>query len=175
MPDTTPIYGLPFLELGDAPDLASGTEDLALAVETALSDLAVALDPANAAWVVFACTMSSSGGAGLTATTTGRYRDHGDRREVEIRSTITAIGPAGVYNWTLPSAPVAPTASWDPLGTGTIVDTSANLRAGLTAVFSGGSNISLVNTTGGRVSNTVPFAVAVGDTYSLKASYEWAV
>jgi hypothetical protein len=33
MPDTTPIYSLPFLELGDPPDLASGTEDLATAVE----------------------------------------------------------------------------------------------------------------------------------------------
>lgn len=33
MPDTTPVYSFPFLELGDPPDLASGTEDLATAVE----------------------------------------------------------------------------------------------------------------------------------------------
>lgn len=33
MPDTTDIYGFPFLELGDPPDIASGLEDLANAVE----------------------------------------------------------------------------------------------------------------------------------------------
>lgn len=36
MPDITPIYDLPFLELGDAPDLAAGTENLAVAVEAEL-------------------------------------------------------------------------------------------------------------------------------------------
>lgn len=36
MADTTPTYGLPFLELGDPPDLAAGTEDLATAVEAQL-------------------------------------------------------------------------------------------------------------------------------------------
>lgn len=37
MADTTPIYGLPFLELGDAPNIASGLEDLAVANETELA------------------------------------------------------------------------------------------------------------------------------------------
>jgi hypothetical protein len=37
MADTTPTYSLPFLELADAPDLASATEDLALAVEGELA------------------------------------------------------------------------------------------------------------------------------------------
>lgn len=33
MADTTPVYAFPYLELGDPPDLASGTENLATAVE----------------------------------------------------------------------------------------------------------------------------------------------
>lgn len=33
MADTTPTYGFPYLELGDPPDLAAGTHDLATAVE----------------------------------------------------------------------------------------------------------------------------------------------
>ena len=36
MADTTPIYGLRYLELGDAPDLAAATENLATDVETEL-------------------------------------------------------------------------------------------------------------------------------------------
>lgn len=36
MPGTTAVYGLPYLELTDAPDIAGATEDLAEATETAL-------------------------------------------------------------------------------------------------------------------------------------------
>ncbi|MEV6287394.1 hypothetical protein [Kribbella sp. NPDC051770] len=36
MADTTPIYELPYLELGDAPNIAQGLEDLALGVEDEL-------------------------------------------------------------------------------------------------------------------------------------------
>lgn len=128
--------------------------------------------PTDPQWVDYVSVMGSSGG-GLVATTTARYRDTGNRREVEIRSTITALGSAGVYNWTLPSAPVSPAASWDAVGVASVVDTSGGVRAGMTALYSGGSNISMANGTGGRVSNTVPFAAAVGDTYEIKASYEW--
>jgi hypothetical protein len=45
MADTTPVYGFPFLELGDPPDLAAGTEDLATAIETKI----IAMDAAVAA------------------------------------------------------------------------------------------------------------------------------
>jgi hypothetical protein len=133
-------------------------------------------DPSNifpaTPWVSYTSTMASSGG-GLVATTTARYRDIGNKREVEIRSTITTLGAAGVYNWSLPSTPVSPTASWDPLGTATVVDVSANIRAGLVAFYSGGSSVSMAGDTGARVSNTSPYAAAVGDTYSIKVSYEW--
>lgn len=37
MPDITPVYGLPFLERGDAPAIDTATEDLALSVETQLT------------------------------------------------------------------------------------------------------------------------------------------
>jgi hypothetical protein len=133
-------------------------------------DVLLQTKPTITGWTAYAPAMSSSGG-GLVATSTGRYRDIGDDREVEIRSTITVLGAAGVYNWALPSAPVAPTAAWDPLGVGTAVDVSASLRVGLTALFSGGANISMANSTA-RVGNTVPFAAAVGDTYSIRARYQ---
>lgn len=45
MADATPIYGLRFLELGDPPDLAAGTEDLATDVEAEL----IRIDAATAA------------------------------------------------------------------------------------------------------------------------------
>ncbi|HET6295035.1 MAG TPA: hypothetical protein VFG33_16750, partial [Kribbella sp.] len=37
MADVTPLYGFPYLELGDPPDLAAGTENLATAVETKIA------------------------------------------------------------------------------------------------------------------------------------------
>lgn len=36
MPGSTPVYGFPFLDLDDPPDIAAATEDLGLAVETEL-------------------------------------------------------------------------------------------------------------------------------------------
>jgi hypothetical protein len=128
--------------------------------------------PVDPQWVIYVTSLASSGG-GLVAATNARYRDTGNSREVEIRSTITTLGAAGIYNWTLPSAPVSPAASWDAIGVGSVVDISAGLRAGMTAIYSGGSNVSMANGTGGRLSNTVPFTAAVGDTYMIKVSYEW--
>lgn len=66
MPDTTPIYGFPYLELGDPPDLAAGTEDLAAAVEAKFvtSDAAVAaitnLSPAIGAETTAQASYSST-------------------------------------------------------------------------------------------------------------------
>lgn len=125
--------------------------------------------PYPSVWTSYTATMTSSGG-GLVATTTGRYRDIGMDREVEVRSTITTLGAAGVFNWLLPSAPAAPLVSWDPIGVATAINTATSLRVGLTTIYSGGSNVSMANSTA-RVSNTVPFAAAVGNTFSLKAIY----
>jgi hypothetical protein len=47
MADTTPVYGFPFLELADPPDLASATEDLAGAVETKFVSVDAAISSIN--------------------------------------------------------------------------------------------------------------------------------
>lgn len=44
MASTTSVYNLPYLELGDAPDLAAGTKDLADAVEAELISVNGAID-----------------------------------------------------------------------------------------------------------------------------------
>jgi hypothetical protein len=81
MANTTPLYGFPYLELGDPPDLASGTEDLATAVETKISAMTTTptqvlftangtyTKPANlkAVWV----RVIGGGGAGGASGTTG--------------------------------------------------------------------------------------------------------
>lgn len=56
MADSTPVYGLPYLELGDPPDLAAGTENLAVDVETEL----IRIDAAVAAINGLAPTSASS-------------------------------------------------------------------------------------------------------------------
>jgi hypothetical protein len=47
MADSTDIYSLPYLELGDAPDIASGLEDLAEAVEDELERIDGRIDTIN--------------------------------------------------------------------------------------------------------------------------------
>lgn len=47
MADSTPVYGLPYLELGDPPDLAAGTENLAVDVETELIRIDAAIAAIN--------------------------------------------------------------------------------------------------------------------------------
>lgn len=66
MADTTPVYGFPFLELGDPPDLAAGTENLAQAVETKI----IAMDAATAAINALAPTVASSTANVSTSSTT---------------------------------------------------------------------------------------------------------
>lgn len=66
MADTTPVYGFRFLELGDAPDLAAGTENLATDVEAKFVtvDAAIAainnLDPVVASSNVLNTTSSTT-------------------------------------------------------------------------------------------------------------------
>lgn len=48
MPGSTPVYGLPYLELDDAPDIAGATESLAEAVEVALSPVLAQLRQTSA-------------------------------------------------------------------------------------------------------------------------------
>ena len=77
MADTTPVYGFPFLELGDPPDLAAGTENLAQAVETkiiamdaataAINGLSVALGSENTAQAAYSSTTFTAGTQQCTA------------------------------------------------------------------------------------------------------------
>jgi hypothetical protein len=162
---TTLIPGLPMLANAEPVDQAMGMF-AQVGNEYTLIGM---LFPYPSVWTSYVSTMTSSGG-GLVATSTARYRDIGMDREVEIRSAITTLGTAGVFNWNLPSAPASPLVAWDPVGVATAVDTSASLRVGLTSIYTGGSNVSMTSSTA-RVSNTTPFAAAVGDTYSLRATY----
>lgn len=61
MADTTPTYGLPFLELADAPDLASATEDLALAVEDELTRIDANIATINGLTVAVAADSNVEG------------------------------------------------------------------------------------------------------------------
>ena len=67
MSGTTSVYGLPYLELDDAPDIAAATQDLAEATETALQNVA-ATGPARvrAGTVNVVITASSAGSATIT-------------------------------------------------------------------------------------------------------------
>jgi hypothetical protein len=85
MPDTTPVYGFPFPELGDAPNGPDQIEDLALAVETKI----IAMDTAEAqtiftasgsfskpanlkgVWVMVQAGGGGGGGAGTTGAAQG--------------------------------------------------------------------------------------------------------
>jgi hypothetical protein len=77
MADTTPIYDLPYLELGDPPDLAAGTEDLATAVEAelirvdaataAITGLTPAIGAENTAQASYSSTTFSAGTQQCTA------------------------------------------------------------------------------------------------------------
>lgn len=77
MADTTPVYGFPYLELGDPPDLAAGTEDLATAVEAkfitvdattaAINGLSVAIGSESTTQAAYSSTTFTAGTQQCTA------------------------------------------------------------------------------------------------------------
>lgn len=71
MADVTPIYGLPYLELGDAPDIASGLEDLATEVETELARIDAAYQAKSGI-----IRVRKSADEGVTSSTTIQPDDH---------------------------------------------------------------------------------------------------
>jgi hypothetical protein len=71
MADTTPIYGLPFLELADAPDLASATENLALEVEAELARIDSAITTINGLSTAVASDSNTEGPYSSTTATAG--------------------------------------------------------------------------------------------------------
>ncbi|MFC6156141.1 hypothetical protein [Kribbella jiaozuonensis] len=71
MADTTPTYDLPFLELGDAPDIASGLEDLATAVETELIRIDADVAKVNGLSTVVASDTNTEGPYSNTTATSG--------------------------------------------------------------------------------------------------------
>lgn len=90
MADTTDVYELPFLELGDPPDIASGLEDLAEAVETelvridanvaAINNLTQAVATENTTQSSYSSTTPSAGAqacaAAFTAPASGQVDVH---------------------------------------------------------------------------------------------------
>lgn len=71
MADTTPTYGFPYLELGDPPDLAAGTHDLAAAVETKLVSVDAAISAINALSVAIASEATTQPAYSSTTFTAG--------------------------------------------------------------------------------------------------------
>lgn len=65
MPDTTPVYALPYLEPSDPPDIAGGLQDLATAVEAVLAANAAAA-AARAKGVVGQTPIGTSASANTT-------------------------------------------------------------------------------------------------------------
>jgi len=133
MADTTPVYGFPFLELGDPPDLAAGTEDLALALETKL----VAVDAATAAitGLTHAFASSTTDETGFTNTTFAA-----GSTTVGVAFTAPPSGVVVIHLSAIVSQNINTQATFvsievktgGTIGSGTLVGSAANSDRGLT-------------------------------------------
>lgn len=150
--DTTPVYGFPYLELGDPPDLAAGTEDLATAIETKI----IAMDAAVAA------INGLSVAIGAEATTQAAYSS----------TTFTAGTQQCTAPFIAPNSGIV-TAYWKSYFQAAINDkmsfVGCEIRTG--SVAGGGSLVVAANSTdaiaiGGTVTSGVPLRLK-GSTYKL--------
>lgn len=118
MADTTPLYGLPFLELGDPPDVATGLESLATDVETELARIDAAYAPKSSV-----IRIRKSADESVTNSTTAQADDHlrftgvaNQRYIVEAGLFVTVAGGNSTTDfkvgWSLPSG----TATFGGLG-----------------------------------------------------------
>lgn len=90
MPGTTSIYGLPYLELMDAPDIASATRDLAESVETELQRIESAPVGMEATTEVSAQSISA---ATITAI---RWQSPSEN--------VGGFGKPSAFEWTVPTS-----------------------------------------------------------------------
>jgi hypothetical protein len=152
MADTTPVYGFPFLELGDPPDLAAGTENLAQAVETKFVSVDAAVSAINGLSVAIGSEATTQAAYSSTTFTAGTQQ-----------CTAAFIAP--------PSGVVI--VHWKAYFQSAINDkmsfVGCEIRTG--AVAGGGSVVVAANSTdaiaiGGTVTSGVPVRLK-GSTYKL--------
>lgn len=133
MADVTGTYGFPFLELGDAPNIAQGLEDLAEAIETKL----IAVDAAIAAISGLAPNVASSTADELSFTNTSFAAGS------TVVGTAFVAPPSGIIFCTISavlSQNINTQATFGSvevrtggvLGSGTLVGSAANSDRGLT-------------------------------------------
>jgi hypothetical protein len=132
-------------------------------------------DPLNEfddAWTAYTPTLTGSTTNPTNFTIVGQWVQAGKMIDFRVLVTFTAGATAGsgVYNISLPIAPNW--SAFEAVGTCTAVDSSTSTRYGMAAVFSGGTNLSAVNSSGSRLSATFPVAWASGDTIAISGSYE---
>ncbi|HEY9415885.1 MAG TPA: hypothetical protein VIQ30_14070 [Pseudonocardia sp.] len=133
MADTTPVYGFPFLELGDPPDLAAGTKNLAQAVETKIisMDSAVSaingLAPAVASSTVTVSTNSTTFVAGTTPFGIVFVAPPSGIVAITMSAyfTQTQDGGVGLVSHTVRTG--------GTIGSGTVIGTAANSNRALVA------------------------------------------
>lgn len=133
MADATPIYNLRYLGLGDAPDLAAGTENLATDVEAKFvtSDAAIAaitnLSPTVGSSTANVSTTSATFVAGATAFGVTFVAPPSGTVYVSMSGYFTETQDGGValMSWTMRTG--------GTIGSGTTVGTAANSNRALVA------------------------------------------
>lgn len=186
MPDTTDVYELPFLELGDSPDIASGLEDLAEAVEdelvridgrfTTMNGLTPTAGSSTATFQV----QSESYVAGGTAFGVTFVAPPSGKVYITLSGyfTQTINGGASLMSWTLRTG--------GTVGSGTTVGSAANANRALIcgysvndsapALFQGSrrsyvSGLTAGNTYNVRVECAVDSASGISGTKTMQVLY----
>lgn len=136
MPDTTDVYELPFLELGDSPDIASGLEDLAEAVEDELVRIdgrfttMNGLTPTVGSNSTSITITSTSYVAGSTAFGVTFVAPPSGKVYITLSGyfSMSINGGAALMSWTLRTG--------GTIGSGTTVGTAANANRALICGYS---------------------------------------
>lgn len=179
MADTTPIYGFPFLELGDPPDLASGLEDLATAVEADLAATNTALDArldaleATPAWTSYTPTWTATANPAIgNGSLTGAYRQIGKKVTFRIRMLAGSTTTFGTGAYVL-TYPVTAKVLQNPSITGWFLQGST--PNGVVAIgFSTTTFRMLTMSSNSFAGPTVPFTLANGNEFNIGGTYEAA-
>jgi hypothetical protein len=160
----SPLTGIPFPELTDAPN--GPTQVLALA-----NWLDAFLVQGSAAWTSWTPTVTQ--GVGVTVTNTrSRYLQWGKLVIARAYLAVTSSGTsANVITVSLPTTAVG---SEDVSGTVHIFDTSATTNHVGIASSNGTNGAVGIENAGGLIGVTPAFAIASGDTIRVQIHYEAA-
>ena len=179
----TGVYGFPYLEMEDPPNIPEVTQGISEGVETELVRVEGRIDDIteeqDAVWPTYTPVWSSSGTQPVVnnGTLTGSYKRIGQTVLVRISLTLgsTSTVGSGVYRISLPVAP-----KMGSLLTAVFKDSSAgSARYGgpveIIAETTTGDNMR-INTTGGTTvwASTTPVVPANGDQLLISGPYEAA-